>query len=114
MANLSLATAILPQRIVVGSLWELDFHAHEAGQNFNWSGYTPKAIVELPGFTATYTGTVVSQGGGTAKITLTRTQTLDFANYAGSFAEMLLFADGASTKRAIAVIQFQIAVGDIP
>jgi hypothetical protein len=114
MGNLSLATPILPQRVVAGGLFELSFHVHEDGQNFNWSGYTPKAHLEMPGLTMQYTGTVINQAGGTAKITLTRAATQDYYYYAGSFAELLLFADGNSTKRPIAVVQFQIAAGEIP
>jgi len=115
MANLTLATAILPQRIVIGSQFELDFHVHESGQNFNWSGYTPKATITIgPSVTTTITGTVVNQGGGTAKITLSRAQTVDWRNYPGTYGEILLFAYSAQTSRAIAVVPFQISVEEIP
>jgi len=111
MANLSLTTPILPQRITPGSQFELSFHVHESGQNFNWSGYTPKARIDIgTTFTSVVTGTVTNQGGGTATITLTRTVTLDFDTFVGSFGEMTLFAESASTKRVIAVIPFQISV----
>jgi len=111
MANLSLATPILPQRITPGSQFELPFHVHESGQNFNWSGYTPKARIDV---TTSYTnsivtGTVTNQAGGTALITLTRAFTLDWDTFVGSFGEMTLFAESASTKRVIAVIPFQVA-----
>ena len=110
MANLSLATPILPQRITPGSQFELPFHAHENGQNFNWSGYTPKARIDIgTTFTSVVSGTVTNQAGGTALITLTRTVTLDWDTLKGSFGEMTLFAESASTKRVIAVIPFQLA-----
>lgn len=114
MANLSLATPILPQRITVNSQWELDFHAHEGGQNFNWNGYTPRATFDIGGISYDVGGTVISQGGGTARILLTRVETGDFP--VGCFGEVLLYARNTANtvNRAIAVIPFQTAVGDNP
>jgi hypothetical protein len=118
MANLSLATPILPQRITIRSQWELDFHVHEGGQNFNWNGWTPRAVFDIGAGNLSYqvAGTVLNQSGGTARILLTSTETGDFDVGAGCFGEILLYARNTAqtVQRAIAVIPFQIAVGDIP
>ena len=81
MPNLRFATDILPQMVTPGSSFVLDIHAHDASaNNFNWSGYTPKAVLMCRGVTINCTGTVVSQGGGTAAFTWTAAQTATLDN----------------------------------
>jgi len=70
--NLALATTILPQVVVPGEKFEIDFHVHvEGGNNFHWTSasggpYSPVAKMTVGAVTITATSTVVSAGGGTA------------------------------------------------
>jgi hypothetical protein len=90
--NLTLATPILPQTIVPGEVFEIDFHVHEVGgSNFNWTGYTPKCKITVGSVTVNKTGTVVSAGGGTATVSLAATDTDDLP--ANSWGEAILYAD---------------------
>ena len=90
--NLQLATGIDPQVMVPGEVFELAMHAHtEAGHNFNWTGYTPKMRVDVGTSSTTYSGTVVSAGGGTAGFSLTAVQTATFG--ANAWGRIVLYAD---------------------
>jgi hypothetical protein len=90
--NLKLATPILPQTIVPGEVFVIDFHVHEVGgSNFNWTGYTPKCKVTVGSVTLNVTGTVVSAGGGTATVSLAASDTDDLPT--NSWGEAILYAD---------------------
>lgn len=93
--NLQLATGIDPQVIVPGEVFELTMHVHDgAGQNFSWTGYTPKMIVEIGSAQSKYTGSVVNAGGGTAGFSLTAANTLNLT--ANSWGRILLYAAPAT------------------
>lgn len=90
--NLQLATGIDPQVMVPGEVFDLTMHAHtEAGQNFSWTGYTPKMRVDVAAVSTTFTGTVISAGGGTAGFSLTAVQTATFS--ANAWGRIVLYAD---------------------
>lgn len=92
MSNLQLATYIGSQTITPGSVFVLDIHAHvDDGNNFNWSGYTPTAKLKVGSVTISVTGTVVSQGGGTATFSWNATQTATLP--ASSWGTIVLYAD---------------------
>lgn len=115
MANLEFATAIPQQTITPGSAFTLDIHAHEiGGNNFNWTGYTPKAILLARGTTITVSGTVVSAGGGTATFTWTaeQTATLSTARWGG----ILCYADPTAGTQNLVIggVSFRTAETVIP
>ena len=90
--NLQLATGIDPQVMVPGEVFELAMHVHNgAGQNFSWTGFTPKMRVDVASVSTTYSGTVVSAGGGTAGFSLTAANTATFASNA--WGRLVLYAD---------------------
>ena len=90
--NLQLATGIDPQVMVPGEVFELTMHVHNgAGQNFSWTGFTPKMRVDVASVSTTYSGTVVSAGGGTAGFSLAAVQTLSFD--ANAWGRIVLYAD---------------------
>lgn len=90
--NLHLATAIDPQVIVPGEVFELAIHVHNgASQNFSWTGYTPKMRAEVGSTGTTYTGSVVNAGGGTASFSLTAAQTAALAT--NSWGRLVIYAD---------------------
>ena len=115
MANLQLASYIDLHRVTLGSAFTLDFHAHvEGGNNFNWSGYTPKATMKVGTVSIAVTGTVVSQGGGTATVSWTAAQTATLP--VNSWGEITIYADPTATAEnlAIGVVQVQTAAEVIP
>lgn len=92
MPNLQLATPLLTQVIVRGENHFVSIHVHEdGGNNFNWSGYTPKAKISVGLSNLTCTGSVISQAGGTASFTFTAAQTGGIAS--ASWGELVMWAD---------------------
>lgn len=90
--NLRLASGIDPQVMVPGEVYELSMHVHNgAGQNFSWTGFTPRMRVDVASVSTTFTGTVISAGGGTAGFSLTAVQTATFSPNA--WGRILLYAD---------------------
>jgi predicted glycosyltransferase len=90
--NLELASGINPQVMVPGEVYELSMHVHNgAGQNFSWTGYTPKMRVDVATVSTTYSGTVISAGGGTAGFSLIAAQTATFS--ANAWGRIVLYAD---------------------
>jgi Flp pilus assembly secretin CpaC len=90
--NLQLASGIDPQVMVPGEVYELSMHVHNgAGHNFSWTNFTPKMRVDVGTLSTTFTGTVVSAGGGTAGFSLTAVQTATFASNA--WGRIVLYAD---------------------
>jgi hypothetical protein len=92
--NLGLATQLPTQVIVRGENHLVAFHVHDAdsGQNFNWTGYTPRAVISV-GTTSlsAATFTVISAGGGTAEVTWTASQTGSITK--ASYGTLVLYAD---------------------
>jgi len=100
---------------VPGEVLEIDFHVHEVGgNNFNWTGYTPKAKLTVADKSATVTGSVVSAGGGTATTSFTATQTATLAG--PSWGEIVLYADptAGSENLHIATIALRVTAEVIP
>jgi hypothetical protein len=90
--NLQLASGIDPQVMVPGEVYELAIYVHNgAGQNFSWTNFTPKMRVDVGALSTTYTGTVISAGGGTAGFSMTAVQTATFASNA--WGRIVLYAD---------------------
>jgi hypothetical protein len=113
--NLTLATPIPSITVVPGEVLEIDFHVHEVGgNNFNWTGYTPKAKLTVADKSVTVTGSVVSAGGGTATTSFTATQTATLAG--PSWGEVVLYADptAGSENLHIATIALRVTSEVIP
>ena len=107
MPNLQLATYIGMQVITPGSTFTLDFHVHqEGGNNFNWSGYTPKARLTVGSVAVSVTGTVVSAGGGTATCSWTSAQTATLGNNA--WGTITLFADPTATAENLFIADIDV------
>jgi hypothetical protein len=115
MANLQLHTYIGMQVITPGSAFTLNFHVHQSdGNNFNWTGYTPKARLTVGSVSISVTGTVVTAGAGTATCSWTATQTATLGSNA--WGTITLFADPTATTENlfIADIDVQINAEVIP
>jgi hypothetical protein len=113
MANLKLATYIGKQTFSPGSAFTLDFHVHEDdGNNFNWTGYTPKARLTVGAVSVTVTGTVVSAGGGTATCSWTAAQTATLARSA--WGTITLYAEKSNANLHISNIDVQTNSEVIP
>ena len=115
MPNLQLATPILTQVIVRGENHVVSIHAHEVGgTNFNWSGYTPKAKISVGSTNLTCTGSVISQGGGTASFTFTAAQTGGISK--ASWGELVIWADPTADSEDlhIATVPVQFTAEAIP
>lgn len=90
--SLQLATPIPSQRVVPGSTFTLSIHVHDTdGNNFNWSGYAPKATMTIGTVTIVATGTVVNQAGGTATLAWTAGNTLTLPN--NQWGVIVIYAD---------------------
>lgn len=90
--SLQLATPIPAQRVVPGSTFSLSIHVHDIdGNNFNWSGYSPKATMSVGTVTIVATGTVISQAGGTATLAWTAANTLTLPN--NQWGVIVIYAD---------------------
>lgn len=97
MSSLHLATFIGLQVITPGSAFSVDFHVHDSdGQNFNWSGFTPKARITVGSVSVNVTGTVISAGGGTATCSWTAAQTATLQR--GSWGNITLYADPSASS----------------
>jgi hypothetical protein len=109
--NLELATTILPQVIVPGERFIIDFHVHYVdGNNFHWttaSGgpYTPVATLTVGSVSITATSTVVSAAGGTATSTFTAAQTATLPS--NSWGMAVLYADPSTGSENLHVASIQ-------
>lgn len=115
MPNLKLATYVDLQRVTLGSAYTLSIHAHvEGGNNFNWTGYTPKATLKVGTISVSVTGTVISAGGGTATASWTAAQTVTLP--VNSWGEITIYADPTATAEnlVIGIVQVQTAAEVIP
>ena len=117
--NLSLATTILPQVIVPGEKYEIDFHVHVDGTNFHWTNatggpYSPVSKMTVGSVTLTATSTVVSAGGGTAESVFSAAQTATLPS--NSWGTIVLYADptGSSENLHVASIQCRTTAEVIP
>jgi hypothetical protein len=107
MPNLQLATYIGQQNITPGSAFVLDIHVHESGaNNFNWTGYTPKARLHVGSVAISVSGTVVSAGGGTATFTWTAAQTATLAYSA--WGAITLFADPTANAENLYIADIDV------
>jgi len=90
--SLQLATPVGAQLIVPGSTFVLPIHVHDtAGNNFNWSGYTPRATLVVGTVTVSVQGTVTNQAGGLATYTFAVGNTIGLPN--NQWGLLVLYAD---------------------
>lgn len=107
--------ATIPNAPVVirpGSQFDLSIHVHQDGTNFNWSGFTPKASLRVGTTTlATLTGTVISQGGGTASFNWSSASTASLLPC--QFGEVQIWADANATTENLQIgnVTFQTGEG---
>lgn len=113
--NLKLASGIAPQVMVPGEVYELALHVYNwAGQNFSWTGYTPKMRMDVGNVSTTFAGTVISASGGTAGFSITSAQTATFS--ANAWGRIVLYADpnAGSENLHIATIDLRTTNEVIP
>jgi hypothetical protein len=107
MPNLKLASYIGTQTFAPGSAFTLGFHVHEDdGNNFNWTGYTPKARLTVGSVSVNVTGTVVSAVGGTATCSWTAAQTATLARSA--WGTITLYADPTATSENLHIADINV------
>lgn len=113
--SLNLATPLPPQVIVPGSTFSLSIHVHDTdGNNFNWTGYTPKGVITVGTSVASVTGTVVNAAGGTATVAWTASATAALPN--NQWGMIVLHADPTanSENRHIETIFCRTTVEEVP
>jgi hypothetical protein len=117
MPNLDLATPLPEQVIVRGENHEVSFHVHNAdtGQNFNWSGYTPRAVITVGSASISAASfSVISQAGGTAQVIFTASQTGAITK--ASWGSLILYADPTANSENlhIATVPVRFTAEAIP
>lgn len=115
MPNLLFANPELDQVLTCGSTFTVRFHVHEEnGNNFNWTGYTPKAKLTVGTVSLTISGTVISAGGGTATVEWTSAQTATLPDNAWGTVHVWADDDSSTTNLAIGTINIRTTYGSIP
>lgn len=102
-----LATYIPMQTVTPGSAFSVSIHAHDdSGQNFNWTGYTPKAKLTVGSTTVNVNGTVISAAGGTASFAWTAAQTATLGNNA--WGTIMLYADPTANAENVFIADIDV------
>lgn len=113
--SLRLATPIPQQVIVPGSTFSLSIHAHDTdGNNFNWTGYTPKGTIVVGSVSLTVSGSVINAAGGTASLSWTAVSTLTLPNNQWGIIELYADPTANAENRHIATINCRTTFEEIP
>jgi hypothetical protein len=102
----------IPTVVRPGAALDVSIHVHDLNaNNFNWTGYTPKASIKAgEDILATVNGTVVSAGGGTASFAWTSAQTALLGELL--FCEMQIWADNNSSTENLQIGNLTFQTGE--